>query len=192
MSDTRGARILRRTAVGFTLAGALALVLWVSSASWGVAFVGVVGATVATLGALEARRMGALPDARAVCGVVAAAWATAVLVVGAGRDTRLGLDALSDAARYSWTLGGALGVCALIGLVAALPAGERHGRRMLTTLWLAAPLPLLALLRRELDAEGLAALVEYVRREVHKPGEPCRDARAQERGRGRSVAPAVQ
>ena len=68
MSDTRGARILRRTVVGFTLAGALALLLWVSSAPWGATFVGLVGAAVASLGALEARRMGALPDARAVCG----------------------------------------------------------------------------------------------------------------------------
>lgn len=156
---SRGARIRRRTWVGGVLALAVVLVLFLAARPYGALLTTALGALLALLGVREAWRMGTLPDGRAAAGAAAAVVCTALAVGGGALDTRLGLDALRESTRYWITLGGALGVAFLVGLVAALPAGERLGSRAVRTLWLAAPLPLLGLVRRDLGVEGLAVLV---------------------------------
>lgn len=71
----------------------------------------------------------------------------------------MNLEGLSAPDRYWVTLFGALGATVLVGWVAALPAGERIISRVLRTLWLAAPLPLLGLIRRDMGPGGLAAVL---------------------------------
>lgn len=158
MSESRTQKIRQRTVVGFSLAGSLALLLVVAAQEWGAAFTTVAGAALACLGIFEAQRMGTL-DGRAAAGAWTATVATAVVILGEGGGTRFELEDLSAVQQYWLTLGGALGLCALVGLISALPAGSRIFRRLGLTLWLAAPLPLLGLMRDRLGIEGLAALL---------------------------------
>ncbi len=159
MSDSRAARIWRRTVVGFSLAGALALTIVIAARPWGSAFTTLAGAFIAIFAALEARRMGTLFDTRATLGTLTAILCAALVVLGGEEPTRAGLDHLGPAERYWVTTLAVFGVTALVVLCTALPAGDRLRARLLRGLWIAAPLPLLGLVRSTLGWEGLASLL---------------------------------
>ena len=176
---SRRAKMWRRTVVGSSLAGGLTLMLLVAARPFGDVFVALVGALVATLAAFEARKMGALFDRRAVVVAVASSWAAALVVLGLrdggwlelvylqavllGRPSwihSLYVGDVGSGQRYFVTAFCVLGVCALTELLGALQEGTgRPASRMLRTLWIAAPLHLLGLLRRDFGVEGLAAFL---------------------------------
>ncbi len=159
MSTSRRSCILRRTRVGGILSLTLVLMLWLAAAPWGVVFVALVGAVLASLGVVEARRMTTLPDPRSVVGALGAIWVGTALVIATGwRGFPLSPPAGAEA-RHLWSLGLVVGASLFIAAGAALPLRGDFPRRILTILWLAVPLPLLGLVRRWLGWEGVAALV---------------------------------
>lgn len=168
MSESRRAKVLRRTRVGGTLALALAGLLWLAGrpgGGWVVLTVSVV-ATVG--GVVEAGRMGLLGRARdASClapGLVALA-AGVMMLVGARREDAPALLAAIGDAGPAMELSAATAVALIAGLVAALPRLGSHIQPLGLwgyagcLAWLVIPLPAIWIVHQDLGAGGLTALV---------------------------------
>lgn len=158
-AEERRAKIIRRTVTGFTLAGVLALLLVLAAQPWGGTLTALMAALLASLGAVEAMKMRALPDMRAVFATMAATLAVALIVIGGQGETRIPLPEAGTSARYWALVGMALGAPVLVALVDGLVARRAPWRLGPVMLWLAVPLPLLGLVRDQYGAGALTALI---------------------------------